>query len=92
MVGDVRGRETRAQQPKETRAQQPKETRAQQPKRPCAQHRGRGRGEDYGYSGCQPVPWRPKSNRPGWRISARISADSTKRGPGRLKYWLPSVT
>ena len=26
----------------------------------------------------------------GCRHSARISADSTTRGPGRLKYWLPS--
>ena len=30
----------------------------------------------------------PKSITPGCRISARISADSTSRGPGRLKYWL----
>ena len=34
----------------------------------------------------------PKSNASGWSSSARISADSTTRGPGQLKYWLPSVT
>ena len=32
-----------------------------------------------------PVPLCPKSNTPGCRISARISSDSTSRGPGRLK-------
>lgn len=39
----------------------------------------------------QPVPLWPKSKSAGCRSSARISADSTSRGPGRLKYWLPSV-
>ena len=39
----------------------------------------------------QPAPSWPKCNWPGWNISARISKDSTSRGPGRLKYWLPSV-
>ncbi len=34
----------------------------------------------------QPLPRWPKSKTPGCRISARISADSTSRGPGRLKY------
>src|SRR5262245_63775273 len=39
----------------------------------------------------QPWPRWPKST-PGCRISVRISADSTRRGPGRLKYWWPSTT
>ena len=33
----------------------------------------------------------PNENKDGCRISARISRDSTTRGPGRLKYWFPSV-
>ena len=33
-----------------------------------------------------PLPRCPKSKRPGCRNSDRISADSTTRGPGRLKY------
>lgn len=36
-------------------------------------------------SGSQPRCWCPKSKSSGWRISARISSDSTSRGPGRLK-------
>src|SRR5216683_1157529 len=37
---------------------------------------------------CQARVSCPKWNSSGCRISARISNDSTKRGPGRLKYWL----
>src|SRR5262249_10905280 len=41
---------------------------------------------------CQPLPWCPKRKCCGCSSSARISSDSTNRGPGRLKNWLPSVT
>ena len=33
----------------------------------------------------------PNAKRSGWRISARISSVSARRGPGRLKYWLASA-
>ena len=39
----------------------------------------------------QPFPSYPNINCLGLMISARISIESTIRGPGRLKYWLPSA-
>lgn len=38
-----------------------------------------------------PVPSYPKMNCFGLMISASISIESMMRGPGRLKYWLPSA-
>jgi DNA-directed RNA polymerase subunit RPC12/RpoP len=40
---------------------------------------------------CQPVPTWPNAKTLGCNNSATISSDSTSRGPGRLKYWLPSA-
>ena len=40
---------------------------------------------------CHPVPSCPNANTSGCSNSARISSDSSRRGPGRLKYWLPSA-
>ena len=37
------------------------------------------------YSRSHPLPRWPKSNSSGWKISASISSESTRRGPGRLK-------
>lgn len=38
------------------------------------------------HSCCQAVPSNPPTDASGWMISVSICSDSTKRGPGRLKY------